>query len=207
MFRRANGYGRGEGFAAIILKTLSAAIADGDDIECIIAETAINQDGRTQGLTVPSAAAQTALIQTTYKKAGLNLANSSDRPQYFEAHGTGTPAGDPIEAKAICDAFFDPKGNVQITDKMYCGSIKTVIGHTEGTAGLAGLIKASLALKNGVIPPNLLFEDLAPAVEPFYRNLEVCTKPLSWPAIKPGSVRRASVNSFVSDMAHEPGVD
>jgi acyl transferase domain-containing protein len=195
---RANGYARGEGFAAIIMKTLTAAIADGDDIECVIAETAVNQDGRTKGLTVPSAAAQTTLIKTTYARAGLDLTKSSDRPQYFEAHGTGTPAGDPIEAQAIQDAFFKSDGHGPALDTLCCGSVKTVVGHTEGTAGLAGLIKASLALKNSIIPPNLLFESLAPAVEPFYQGLRIPTAAISWPTLEPGSVRRASVNSFVS---------
>lgn len=76
-----------------MLKRLSQAIADGDHIECVIRETQINQDGKTKGITMPSAAAQTALIRATYEKAGLDLTKPSDRPQYFEAHGTGTPAG------------------------------------------------------------------------------------------------------------------
>jgi hybrid polyketide synthase/nonribosomal peptide synthetase ACE1 len=195
---RANGYARGEGIAAIVLKTLSAAIADGDDIECVIAETGLNQDGRTQGLTVPSADAQATLIQTTYRKAGLDLTKPSDRPQYFEAHGTGTPTGDPIEIKAIHDAFFANVGLSDNKDRLYCGSVKTLIGHTEGTAGLAGLIKTSLALRHGVIPPSFLFKSLASSVEPFFKSLKIATIPESWPALVPGAVRRASVNSFVS---------
>ena len=85
----ANGYARGDGVASLVLKTLSAAIADGDTIECLIRETGINQDGRTKGITMPSPTAQADLIRSTYKKAGLDLSKSSDRPQYFEAHGTG----------------------------------------------------------------------------------------------------------------------
>lgn len=85
----ADGYARGEGVAAIILKTLSQAIADGDHIECVIRETGLNQDGRTPGITMPSATAQEALIRATYAKAGLDLGQRADRPQYFEAHGTG----------------------------------------------------------------------------------------------------------------------
>lgn len=197
---RANGYARGEGIAAIVLKTLSAAIADGDDIECVIAETGLNQDGRTQGLTVPSAVAQATLIETTYRKAGLDVTKLSDRPQYFEAHGAGTPTGDPIEVKAIHDAFFANVEVSNIKDHLYCGSVKTIIGHTEGTAGLAGLIKTALALRYGIIPPNLLFESLAPAVKPFYNNLKIPTTARPWPTLTPGSVRRASVNCFVSDL-------
>src|SRR5690349_21388498 len=93
----ANGYARGDGIAAVVLKRLSTAIADGDHIECIVRETGVNQDGRTKGITMPSSAAQTALIRDTYARAGLDLNNRSDRPQFFEAHGTGTPAGDPCE--------------------------------------------------------------------------------------------------------------
>ena len=89
----ANGYARGDGVAAICLKTLSSAIADGDHIECIIRETGLNQDGATPGLTMPSATAQNALIRDTYTKAGLDISNPADRPHYFEAHGTGTQAG------------------------------------------------------------------------------------------------------------------
>lgn len=202
---RANGYARGEGIAAVVLKTLGAAIADGDNIECVIVETGLNQDGKTKGLTVPSAAAQTKLIETTYRKAGLDLTNPSHRPQFFEAHGTGTPAGDPVEAQAIHEAFFGTK-NTEAShngEPLYCGSVKTVIGHTEGTAGLAGLIKTSLALQHNIIPPNCLFKDLAPSVRPFYKNLEIVTEPRPWPTLAPGSVRRASVNSFVCQQSFQ----
>lgn len=195
---RANGYARGEGIAAVVLKPLSAAIADGDDIECVIAETGLNQDGRTQGLTVPSADAQAALIQSTYRKAGLDLTQSSDRPQYFEAHGTGTPTGDPVEVRAIYDAFFGHAETGGIADPLYCGSVKTLIGHTEGTAGLAGLLKTSLALRHGSIPPSFLFESFAPSIKPFFEKLRIATKAKPWPTVMPGDVRRASVNSFVS---------
>lgn len=89
----ANGYARGDGVAAVVLKPLSAALEDNDHIECIIRETGLNQDGTTTGLTMPSPVAQKALIESTYAKAGLDLAAVADRPQFFEAHGTGTPAG------------------------------------------------------------------------------------------------------------------
>lgn len=86
----ADGYARGDGVGAVILKTLSQALRDGDVIECLVRETGTNQDGRTRGITMPSSVAQTALIRETYRKAGLDLSKASDRPQYFEAHGTGT---------------------------------------------------------------------------------------------------------------------
>ncbi len=88
----ADGYARGEGVASVVLKTLSRAIEDGDPIECIIRETGVNQDGHSAGLTVPSSIAQTNLIRDTYAKAGLDVKNPADRPQFFHAHGTGTKA-------------------------------------------------------------------------------------------------------------------
>ncbi|KAH8897379.1 amino acid adenylation domain-containing protein [Thozetella sp. PMI_491] len=190
-----NGFARGEGVAAVILKTLSAAVADGDTIECVIREVGSNQDGRTPGLTMPSPSAQASLIRACYERAGLDLANPADRPQFFEAHGTGTAVGDPIEAEAIASAFFPGKTDVaEGPEKLYVGSIKSVIGHTEGTAGLAALLKASLAVQNATIPPNMHFRRLNPKIEPFYANLRVPTEALPWP--QTAAVRRASVNCF-----------
>ncbi|KAI1661695.1 hypothetical protein F4813DRAFT_169421 [Daldinia decipiens] len=198
----ANGYARGEGVAAVVLKTRQAAEADGDHIECIIRETAVSQDGKTPGQTMPSASAQAQLIRDCYTRAGLDLTNPTHRPQYFEAHGTGTPAGDPIEAEAISSAFFSNNERVNgdrvdgSPAPLFVGSIKTVIGHTEGAAGIAGLLKASLAIQNAMIPPNLLFNHLNPRIKPFYDNLCVPTSLTPWPAVAEGSSRRVSVNSF-----------
>ncbi|ORY61265.1 putative polyketide synthase [Pseudomassariella vexata] len=194
--RDANGYARGDGVAVVVMKTLSQAIADGDSIDCIIRETSLNQDGATTGITMPSAVARKALIRATYEKAGLDIQAETDRPQYFEAHGTGTPAGDPIEAEAIAKAFYGDKMESRHgAHPLYVGSIKTVLGHTEGTAGIAAILKASLALQNSLIPPNLLFHNLSDGVKPFYDNLEIPTAARPWPAAK-GGLRRASVNSF-----------
>lgn len=187
-----DGYARGEGIACVVLKPLSAALRDGDHIECLIRGTGVNQDGKTRGLTMPSATAQATLIRETYARAGLDIDKPEDRPQFFHAHGTGTPAGDPQEAEAISEAFY---GN-GASDKLYVGSIKTIIGHTEGTAGLASLIGTSLALQHGVIPPNMHFNELNPRIAPFYGNLEVPTSAQPWPQLQPGQTRRASVNSF-----------
>ncbi|KID72760.1 Polyketide synthase-nonribosomal peptide synthetase [Metarhizium brunneum] len=195
----ADGYARGEGVAAIVLKTLSQAIVDGDHIECVIRETGLNQDGRTPGITMPSATAQEALIRATYAKAGLDLGQRADRPQYFEAHGTGTPAGDPVEAEAISNAFFGPQSHFKPSDAddtLFVGSIKTVVGHTEGTAGLAAVIKSLLALRAGVIPPNMLLNKVNPKVEPFYGNVQILSAARKWPKLAKGGVRRVSVNSF-----------
>ncbi|KAJ5951279.1 uncharacterized protein N7479_009692 [Penicillium vulpinum] len=192
--RAADGYARGEGVAAVVLKTLSQALADGDHIECIIRETGVNQDGRTTGLTMPSNIAQTSLIRDTYSRAGLDINEPRDRPQFFHAHGTGTQAGDPQEAEAISTALF-PDG-LQNDTKLLVGSIKTVIGHTEGSAGLASLIGSSLAMKHGIIPPNLHFSQLSDKVAPFYSHLHIPTEPVPWPELASGQVKRASVNSF-----------
>ena len=188
----ADGYARGEGIAAMFLKPLSQALANGDTIQALVRETGVNSDGKTQGITTPNPSAQAALIINTYKKSGLNPKDPQDRCQYFEAHGTGTPVGDPLEAAAIHEAFFSEseKGG-----RLVVGSIKTVIGHTEGAAGLAGVLKAVHAIKNGCIPPNLHLKQLNPKIEPFSEYLRIPTSSMEWPAA-PGQPRRASVNSF-----------
>ncbi|KAJ5429252.1 hypothetical protein N7491_006268, partial [Penicillium cf. griseofulvum] len=192
--RAADGYARGEGVAAVVMKTLSQALADGDHIECIIRETGVNQDGRTTGLTMPSNTAQTALIRDTYRRAGLDINEPRDRPQFFHAHGTGTQAGDPQEAEAVSAALFP--NDSDIDTELFVGSIKTVIGHTEGSAGLASLIGSSLAMKHGIIPPNLHFSQLSDKVAPFYTHLKIPTEPVPWPKLTSGQVKRASINSF-----------
>ncbi|KAF4634027.1 hypothetical protein G7Y89_g4083 [Cudoniella acicularis] len=192
----ADGYGRGEGFATVVLKPLGAALRDGDHIESVIRETGVAQDGRTSGITMPSSSSQAALIKETYLKAGLDLHDPVDRCQFFEAHGTGAPAGDPIEAEAIQKAFFPVDKIITKEDFLLVGSIKTVIGHLEGTAGLAGLMKASLAVQRAAIPRNLLFNDLNPTVAPFCEHLRIPLCTIPWPKITSGVPRRVSVNSF-----------
>ncbi|KAI1823933.1 beta-ketoacyl synthase domain-containing protein [Xylaria intraflava] len=200
----ADGYARGEGFAALFIKPLSRALADGDRIEGIIREVGTNADGKTNGITMPNPAAQAGLIRATYQRAGLDPKNPSDRCQYFEAHGTGTAAGDPREAAAIHEAFFansnadnDVEQPSPTSDKkLLVGSIKTVIGHTEAAAGLAGVLKVVWGMKHGVVPPNLHFKTLNPQVEPYYKHLEIPTTAKAWPEPAPGQPRRASVNSF-----------
>ncbi|KAK3290192.1 BcPKS5, polyketide synthase [Chaetomium fimeti] len=189
----ADGYARGEGVASVVLKPLSAALRDGDHIDCIIRGTAVNQDGKTTGITVPSNQAQAALIREAYARSGLDINDIKDRPQFFHAHGTGTQAGDPQEAEAISQSFF---GDGKVTDTLYVGSIKTIIGHTEGAAGLASLIGSALAMQKGIIPPNLHFENLSDRVAPYYTHLEVPTAPKPWPQLLAGQPRRVSVNSF-----------
>lgn len=199
----ADGYARGEGCVAVFLKTLKQALADGDHIECVIRETGTNQDGRTPGLTMPNPRAQTDMIRATYARAGLDLGRKEDRCQFFEAHGTGTKAGDPVEAEAVYNAFFtQPEGTeatsttIDDDERLYVGSIKTVLGHLESGAGLAGFMRASLAVQNGIIPPNMHFNTLNPKIEPFYHRLCVPTEAQPWPELPAGVPRRASLNSF-----------
>lgn len=194
----ADGYARGEGFVVIVLKMLDEAIADNDNIECVIRETAVNQDGRSSGLTVPCSLAQTTLIRSAYSKCGLDPRLKDDRCQYFEAHGTGTPVGDPKEAEAIRNVFFPEETSDALPrdDTLYVGSVKTVIGHSEGAAGLAALLKASLSVQYGRVLPNMHFNKPNPEVEKFCAHLTVPTKLLPWPDLPYGVPRRASVNSF-----------
>lgn len=195
--KAANGYARGEGSAALILKPLSRALRDGDHVEAVVRHTAVNSDGQSAGITMPHAPAQAALIRQTYLRAGLDPAR--DRPQYFECHGTGTPAGDPVEASAIHDTFVAGAGGAagpSTAHPLYVGSIKTVVGHLEGCAGLAGVIKVVLAIRHRTIPPNLLFDELNPAISRFYGPLQIPVTAVPWPEPAPGAPARASVNSF-----------
>ncbi|KAF9871785.1 hybrid PKS-NRPS protein [Colletotrichum karsti] len=202
----ADGYARGEGVACVILKTLSSALAANDHIYAVIRETGVNQDGRTSGITMPSPAAQSRLIRDTYARAGLDITRTEDRCQFFEAHGTGTPAGDPLEARAIWDAFFPGRPEVEEasescstgSDELYVGSVKTVMGHLEGCAGLAGLLKAALSVQRGFILPNLHLGTPNPKIVPFLGagKMAVATDVIPWPRRDDKTPRRASVNSF-----------
>lgn len=185
---RANGYARGEGMAALILKPLHDAIRDGDTIRAVIRGTAVNQDGKTAGITLPSKSAQISLINNLYEQAGCDPSLTG----YFEAHGTGTAAGDPVEASAIGATLGQhrPEGE---DGKLYVGSVKTNIGHLEGASGLAGLIKAVLSIERGIILPNIWFEKGNPAIDFDGWRIRVPTEPVPWPV--PG-LRRVSVNSF-----------
>jgi acyl transferase domain-containing protein len=120
----ADGYARGEGVSAIFVKPLSLALRDGDNILGLIRETGVNSDGRTQGITMPNPVAQSSLIEATYLRAGLDPMEPADQCQFFEAHGTGTQAGDPREAEAIRDAFFGSEPRITNKRKMLVGSCK-----------------------------------------------------------------------------------
>ncbi|KAF2202553.1 hypothetical protein GQ43DRAFT_470778 [Delitschia confertaspora ATCC 74209] len=181
---RANGYSKGEGVAVIVLKRLSDAICDGNTIRAIIRSTSCNQDGHTPGLTVPSLNAQIENIQTAYRIARLDPASTA----FFEAHGTGTQVGDTVEAEAIYRTFQRPQNN-----PLYVGALKSNIGHLEAASGIAGLVKSTLALEKGIIPPNLNFRNANPKIDMKTWGLAFPTQPMPWP--KDGQ-RRISLNSF-----------
>ncbi|KAH8703346.1 iterative type I polyketide synthase [Talaromyces proteolyticus] len=182
---RANGYARGEGVGSLIIKPLSSAIRDGDTIRAVLRGTGVNQDGRTPGISLPSATAQEKLIQEIYKNAGLNPADT----HFVEAHGTGTAAGDPIEAGAIASAFKSRRKGFPL----HIGAIKSGVGHLEGGAGIAGIIKSVLILENGIIPPNANFEKVNPKIPTKKWNITFPVENVPWPIEGP---RRISVNSF-----------
>ncbi|KAI2628872.1 lovastatin nonaketide synthase [Hypoxylon sp. NC1633] len=183
---RANGYARGEGHAVIVIKRLSDALKDGDNIRTIIRNTGSNQDGRTPGITQPSGEAQVDLIRHTYRQAGIDM----EPTRFFEAHGTGTPVGDPIEAKAIGTAFYKYRSK---DDPLFVGAVKANIGHLEGCSGLAGIIKTILVLENGIIPPVAGLSSLNPKIHADEWHLNFPTKLTPWPV---STLRRACINSF-----------
>ncbi|MEZ5036041.1 MAG: SDR family NAD(P)-dependent oxidoreductase [Chitinophagales bacterium] len=152
----ANGFVRSEGAVVIVLKRLSDAEQNKDNILAVIKGSAVNQDGKSNGFTAPSVSAQTKLIQAALKDAGLN----PDAIDYVEAHGTGTKIGDPIELEALANVF----GN-NSNKKVNLASIKSNIGHTESVAGLAGLVKNVLALNHQILPKNLHSDTLNSLVD------------------------------------------
>ncbi|MEU9338939.1 amino acid adenylation domain-containing protein [Streptomyces sp. NPDC048290] len=183
----ADGYVRAEGVGIVALKRLEDALRDGDPVHAVITGSGVNQDGRTNGITVPSADAQVALIERVCAEAGVVPGSL----QYVEAHGTSTPVGDPIEAGALGRALAIGR---EPGAACYVGSVKTNIGHTESAAGIAGLIKTTLALKHGVIPPHINLEQLNPAIDPDALPYRIPTRAVPWPEHE--GPARAGVNSF-----------
>ncbi|MBX7168178.1 MAG: SDR family NAD(P)-dependent oxidoreductase [Pirellulales bacterium] len=155
--RRANGYVRGEGVAAVVLKRLRDAVRDGDPIVAVVRGTAVNQDGRTNGLTAPNVVAQVEVLQAAWRNARVEPRTLG----LVEAHGTGTSLGDPIEVDALVRAFDAATQQAGVEPAHQCcalGSVKTNIGHLEPASGLAGLLKAVLAMRHRQLPPTLNFE-------------------------------------------------
>ncbi|MFY0524636.1 SDR family NAD(P)-dependent oxidoreductase [Archangium gephyra] len=197
---RANGYVRGEGVGALLLKPLSRAEADGDTIYAVIRGTAINHGGRANALTAPNPNAQAELLVAAYQDAGIDPATVG----YIEAHGTGTSLGDPIEVIGLRKAFSQlyQQWDRPAPAQPHCalGSVKTNIGHLETAAGIAGVLKVLLALRHRTLPASLHFQTPNPQLRlegsPFLINGH--TRP--WPALLEANgveaPRRAGVSSF-----------
>ncbi|RYP57289.1 hypothetical protein DL769_009575 [Monosporascus sp. CRB-8-3] len=186
----ADGYARGEGYAALYLKKSSIAVLDGLPIRAMIRGTAVNANGRTGGITRPSVTGQEDVIREAYKNAG-NLPFSDTA--FFECHGTGTQAGDPIEVSAVGNVFASSRSDAP-EDRLLIGSIKPNLGHTEGASAIASVMKVVLSLEAGQIPPTFGIEKLNPSINFAEAKVEVVKDgTVPWPESK---LRRASVNSF-----------
>ncbi|MFY0728116.1 SDR family NAD(P)-dependent oxidoreductase [Pseudomonas sp. NFX15] len=181
-----DGYVRSEGAGLFYLKDYDKAVADGNQILAVVAGSAVNTDGRKSGLTVPSADAQAALMTQAYASAGISPADID----YLEAHGTGTPVGDPIESRAIGLAL----GQVRGADKpLLIGSIKSNIGHLEAASGVAGLMKALYCVTERQVPATIGIKNLNPRIPFAELNLNVATRNH---ALKPDGTLVVGVNSF-----------
>ena len=181
----ADGYVRGEGCGMVVLKRLSDATRDGDTILALIRGSAVNQDGRSNGLTAPNGLAQQDVIRTALKQAQV----TPDQISYIEAHGTGTPLGDPIEIASL-RAVLDDGSN----QRVLVGSVKTNIGHLESAAGIAGLIKVILAMQNEGIPPHLHLKEINPYLSLDDSRIEIGTYLRPWK--RRNESRFAGVSSF-----------
>ncbi|MDH6113662.1 acyl transferase domain-containing protein/NADPH:quinone reductase-like Zn-dependent oxidoreductase [Kitasatospora sp. MAP12-15] len=184
---RANGYVRGEGGGALVLKRLADALADGDPVYCVIRGSAVNNGGAGAGLTVPSESAQADVIRLAHERAGTDPAEVG----YVELHGTGTRVGDPIEAAALGAVIGAAR---PVGSPLLVGSVKTNIGHLEGAAGIAGLIKTALCVRNRALPASLHFRRANPAIALEELNLQVNTELRPWQ--QDGAPALAGVSSF-----------
>ncbi|MEQ9137702.1 MAG: SDR family NAD(P)-dependent oxidoreductase [Thalassobaculum sp.] len=178
----ADGFVRAEGCGMVLLKPLDRALADRDPVLAVVRGSALNHDGRASGFTVPNGSAQAAVIRAALADAGVVPAEIA----YVEAHGTGTALGDPVEAQALAEALGEGR-----TAPLHVGSVKSNIGHAESAAGIAGFIKAVLALRAGRIPPTLHFGRLNGYIGG--DGIVVPTAPVDWPA---GAPRVAGVSAF-----------
>ncbi|NOU10735.1 MAG: SDR family NAD(P)-dependent oxidoreductase [Nitrospira sp.] len=184
---RAAGYVRGEGAGIVCLRRLEDALADNQRIHAVIRSSSVNHDGRTVGVSLPNPVAQKALLRDVLLKANVDARTVG----YVEAHGTGTQAGDKAEISALSEVL---DATARDDQRCFVGSVKTNIGHLESAAGVAGLIKATMVVSRGEIPPNLHFERPNPALQLEATCLRVPTEVAPWP--EEGAPRRAIVNSF-----------
>ncbi|ROQ57420.1 tylactone synthase/type I polyketide synthase PikAI [Streptomyces sp. 840.1] len=188
---RANGYVRGEGGVCVVLKPLRQALADGDRVHCVVKGGAINNDGGGPSLTTPHQDAQEAVLREAYERAGVR----PEDVRYVELHGTGTRAGDPVEAAALGAVL----GSARTPGApLAVGSAKTNVGHLEGAAGIVGFLKAALAVREGELPPSLNYATPNPDIPLDELNLSVQTDLLPWPTDEADGARprRAGVSSF-----------
>ena len=183
----ADGFVRGEGCGVAVLKRLSDALRDGDRVLAVVRGSAVNQDGRSNGLMAPNPAAQMAVLRAAYANAGVE----PREVDYVEAHGTGTLLGDPIEARALGTVL----GRGRPEDSpLLIGAVKSNLGHLEAAAGVAGFLKAVLAVQRGRIPANLGFQTPNPHIPFENLRLKVVAEPTDW--LSTGRPRRAGVSSF-----------
>jgi len=191
----ANGFGRGEGCGLVVLKRLSDALADGDRILALILGSAANQDGPSSGLTVPNGPSQEAVLRAALEGAGV----APHQVSYIETHGTGTPLGDPIEARAL-GAVFGPGRDP--ARPLWIGSVKTNIGHLEAAAGIAGLIKTILVLQKRRLPPHLHFERPNPHIPWEQLPLAVPTALTPWEGVDGRWIAGVSAFGFSGTNVH-----
>jgi acyl transferase domain-containing protein len=189
----ADGFVPGEGVGVVVLKRLDRARAEGDQIYAVIKASGVNQDGTTSGITAPSGAAQTALEREVYARGGID----ARRIGLVEAHGTGTQLGDPIEVKALVRAF---RADTEAVGFCRIGSVKSNIGHTLTAAGIAGFIKAALAVGRGLVPPSLHYRAANPEIDFAASPFRVPTTAERWSETagheEAGYPRLAAVSSF-----------
>jgi acyl transferase domain-containing protein/acyl carrier protein len=192
----ADGFVRGEGCGIVVLRRLSRALAAGDRVIAVVLGSAVNQDGQSGGLTAPNGPAQEALLRAALAAAGVAPADVG----YVEAHGTGTPLGDPIEVQALAATFAAPGRPPE--RPLLVGSVKTNIGHLEAAAGIAGLIKAVLAVERGEVPPHLHLQRLNPRLDLRGAPLRIPTVATPWPAADGRRVAGVSSFGFSGTNAH-----
>ncbi|MDP7043393.1 MAG: SDR family NAD(P)-dependent oxidoreductase [Candidatus Thalassarchaeaceae archaeon] len=185
---RANGFVMGEGAGCVVLKRLEDAIRDGDEIYSVIRGIGASSDGRGKGITAPSIRGQKQAVMRAYQQAGY----SATSVELIEAHGTSTKVGDATELSTLAEVYSDRSSG----DNVAVGSVKSQIGHLKAAAGMAGLLKASLALHHRTIPPSAGFEQPNTSVNwdeiPFF----VPTSASEWPLPPSGMPRRAGISSF-----------